>query len=701
MLRRSALPVVVLALLASVVPASLAQAAPEWVAAANFPLPASDDSIGGTQAPTQVLYQDGGTATEAFLQVVSYPSPLQTALHIGTVAPGGAFSEQLTVPTTAAGIPSEVTLAVAPDGAAVAAWAELAGTNLTTSPVRYLAAYRPAGASTWEAPTTIFNETEAEREANLSDYLTPAIGANGTAAVGIQHYALGQSTGPYGRPNYRIDVAIHPASGSWQALTQISPVGKSANSLSLGFDSEGDLTAFFSLRYVESTSESGDLYTAISRRRGAAAVMWGPEENINTPEIPWSVYSLRLGENEAGDAVVAYQYAQSGTIETRAVTRQGADGAWTTPAQLNAASSAPSAVGVSPDGKAYVLLNYQGTSSGEDCAQAVRAPVGGAFTETRCISPTNDEASEGSLAFLGNEAFFAWRGEVPGESANTSIQAARWGDANALPDATVNLDTPGLDYGAPTLVPDEQGSVVAFYAGPAKQLRAAAYDGAPPILLASGVPATAIAGQPVSFSAAFFDLWSGLGAGQPTWTFGDGSGPVAGAAVTHTYASPGNYTIALAATDALGNATSDTYVITVSPAVPAARDTRPPTVTLALPKCSKKLSKKACKRLRATPGAWRTLTGSVADPAPSSGIASVQVAVYLTHGKRVDGLLGKRFRKTTKARARETFALAKVSGTRWSLRLPKLSPGTYTILVRATDRAGNVSATISLSVRLS
>jgi PKD repeat protein len=215
------------------------------------------------------------------------------------------------------------------------------------------------------------------------------------------------------------------------------------------------------------------------------------------------------------------------------------------------------------------------------------------------------------------------------------------------------------------------------------------------------VPTTATAGQPVSFSASFFDLWAGLGGGQPTWSFGDGSGPAGGATATHTFAAPGAYTITLGAADALGNATSSTYGITVKPAaVPGPVDTQPPTVTLSLPACAKKLSKKACKRRRASHSAWQTLSGTVTDPAPSSGIVGVQAAVYRTKGKRIEGLVGKRFRKTTKAKARSTFVAAHVNGTHWSLRLPRLRAGNYTILVRATDKAGHVSVTVSKTVHL-
>jgi hypothetical protein len=85
---------------------------------------------------------------------------------------------------------------------------------------------------------------------------------------------------------------------------------------------------------------------------------------------------------------------------------------------------------------------------------------------------------------------------------------------------------------------------------------------------------------------------------------------------------------------------------------------KPPTVTLSAPACAKKLTKKACKRFQTSRAAWQTLTGRVTDPASASGIADVQVSVYLTSGKRTEGLVGKRFRKTTNAKARTTFVAA-------------------------------------------
>jgi hypothetical protein len=680
--RRAALTTVVFGLLLA---PGTASAAPAWVTPFNFPVPASDTSVGGLQGQDQILYQSGGVATEAFIQIVSYPTPLQTVLHIGTMAPGGSYSDQLTIASSEEAIPVGVQIAVAPNGAAVASWTELAGSSIEKSPLRFRAAYRPAGSATWEAPFTI--ATETERESGFSPTLTPAISASGTAAVGIQRFANGESTGTHKRPNYRVDVAVHPVGGSWHAPERLSPERISATSLALGFDGSGDLTAAYTKRFLEGAEEKEDHSTVIVRRRPASSGVWGPEEDITGSETLWSADGMHLGENEAGDAVVAYQYdlKAPSTLETKAVTRQGPNGSWAAPARLSE-TSGPAGVGVSPNGMAYVLYSFQSNSSSGHCEGVVRAPVGGSFSPERCLSPPNEDTFSGSVAFLGNDAYFAWRSNVPGVSSNASVQGGRWADGSALPDVAVNLDTPGLEYGFPTLVNDYQGSVVAFYTNPGGMLRAAAYDGGPPILLGTNVPARATAGQPVSFSASFFDLWAGLGAGQPTWSFGDGSAAASGATVTHTFGAPGTYTIGLGAADALGNAAGTTsYTIIVTPAPPTLAG---PTVTLRTPSCPKKLSKKACKRYLASTNAWRTLSGTVKAPA---GIASVRVAVYLTRGKHVEGLVGKRFRKTTSAKARKTFTAAHVSGARWSLHLPKLKPGRYTILLRATDRAGHLS----------
>jgi PKD repeat protein len=671
-----------------------ASASPGWVAPVNFPVP----SIAFNGAD-EVRYQTGGIATEAFLQIESL-APLRTTAHFGTVAPGGSYAEELTIPSTESSIPVEPQVAVAPDGAAVATWMELDGSNPETALFSYHAAYRPAGSNTWEAPVTI--ATDSERPANLPEEMAQAISEDGTAAVGIQRFA-GVSKGMHKAPDYLLEVATHVAGSSWQTPVRLSPTSESDKDLSLAFDGQGDLTAAYLQRFFEGASEGEDRDTVITDRRLESSGLWGPEENLTGSEVQWSADSLQLGENEDGDAVIAYQYVRASpdSLDAWAVTREGgADGTWSSPQQLvtKAASSVPMAAAVIPGYPvAYVLYNLQGESSGESCV-GVALSTRSYVTQT-CLSPLGEEAGSGSIAFLGVAAYFGWSAAPPGEPLNQTIQSARWTNPTAPTEAAVDLDQPGQTYGSPTLVNDGLGDVVAFYSAPGGVLRAAAYDESGPILLDANVPSTATAGEPVSFSASYADLWSSLGAGQPTWSFGDGSSPAGGAQVTHTFATLGVYTVTLASTNVLGLATSTTYRITVTPAtVKPPPPPVPPTVTLRTPACPKHLSKRACTRFKTSRAAWQTLTGQVNDP--SSANATVQVAVYFTSGNRVEGLLGTRFRRTTRTAARMTFVTAKVTGGRWSLRLPSLRAGKYTILVRARDTAGHVSATISRTVQL-
>ncbi|HEY3759545.1 MAG TPA: PKD domain-containing protein [Solirubrobacteraceae bacterium] len=691
-----------LALLALLLLAPVAHAA-EWVAPVNFAVPAAD-LFEGAPDEEQIGYQNGGTATEAFVQLTSL-APLSAVLHIGTMPPGGSYSDQLVLPSSAEAIPARVKIAVAPDGAAVAGWIELTGPNDETSPCRFRAAYRPAGSGTWEAPFTI--ATEAKRASTVNPAVSVAISAKGSAAVGAQSNANEAGTGQ-GEATSRIDVAVRSASSVW-STERISPAAIAAEELELGIDLIGNLTVAYKSRYDEgpTNSQADDRYTVIARVRSAANGVWGPRVSITGSS--GSASSLQLGENEeSGDAVLAYQYDDAGESTPWATTRQSSGGAWSEPSQLvlGGSTSAPEGAGVAPNGTAYVLYRFDGNSSGEDCEGAVRAPVDHTFTPERCISPVDEEGSPGSIAFLGDEALLAWRGNPPGsgETEHANVEAARWTNGASTPEAARNLDQADAAYESPTLVADRQGSVVAFYRdNTSRTLRAAAYDGGPPILLGASVPASATAGQPVTFSASLVDLWAGLG--TATWSFSDGTSS-AGATVTHTFAAAGTYAVALTAPDALGNTTTGTYAIVVAPAPPkppppATGDRKPPSVTLDTPSCPKKLSKKACKRRRASTAAWRTLHGGVSDPAPSSGIASVQVVVYRTRGRHIVGLSHGRFAATTKAKARAAFVTAKLSGDSWSLKLPKLARGSYTILVRANDRAGNRSALVSRTVRLS
>ncbi|HEY5262285.1 MAG TPA: PKD domain-containing protein, partial [Solirubrobacteraceae bacterium] len=570
---------------AMIAAASVASASPGWSAPNDFALPGAP--FGST---VQIDYQTGGTATVAYLEVVSF-APLETVVHVGVIAPGGGYQEQLRITSSADSIPSDVKFAEAPDGAAVLQWAALEGSDPETAPLTYLASYRAAGSGAWGAPATI--ASDAKQTKGIGSTLVPAISADGTAAAGVEH--LDPTILPPG--GLRIDVAVHPPGGSWGAATQISPPSDSSEGLALGFDANGDLTAAFRLEM------SNTRHTLDAVRRPASSGVWGSLEDVTGSDPTTDVFGTALGVGPDGSAVIAFQYVTSKTSDVNAVTRYGATGSWTTPVDVapGGSSSGPMAAGVSPTDKAYVLYGYQGDSSAEDCVGVVRAVASGdLFSAPQCVSPTNFQpGGVGAVAFLGNDAYFAWSGE-PSEGKVSVAEGSRWLDTAFQPDSFTNLDTPAEAVVLNQLVPDQDGSVAAFWtATEAKKtvtrLRAAAYDAGGPNLLAAGVPVSGVAGQPVAMNASFFDLWSGLGE-APSWSFGDGSS-AAGAQVSHTYSAPGTYTITVTAHDGLGNQTSSSYPITIAPSV---LNTGPPLVGTLTVLAAKVLGKRVVVQLRCT-----------------------------------------------------------------------------------------------------
>ncbi|MGH2875096.1 MAG: PKD domain-containing protein [Solirubrobacteraceae bacterium] len=560
--------VLLAALLAGIVAATpvAATAAPGFTAPITYPLPS-----GATAGETQVGYAAGGITTIAWLQIVSTSPVYDTVLHAGVIAPGGAYVEQLQIPSTSTSVPIGFQLAEAPNGAAVLEYTISASDQpgIGTAAVTDLASYRAAGAATWEAPATIASDTT---QAAIQTELVPAIAPDGTAAAGVDHLdpAIPNPGGA------RIDVAVHPTAGAWSAATRISPSSKDSEDLRLAFDASDDLTAAFTVE----TATPGR-YTLGSVRRPATSGIWGSLEDLTGSDVTSSAGVPVLAVAPDGSAVIAFQYvhyAAPNTLDVNAVTRSGEGGAWSAPADVvpGGASSVPYAAGISADDHAYILYSFQGTSSAQDCVGAVRALVGSAFTSRACVSATNFQTGAyGRVALLGDDAYFEWTGN-PDAGTSHAIQASRWTAGEPGPEAGINLDDPGPPMTVVSMLPDQDGSVAAFWAsgtGASVTLRAAAFDAGGPNLVSASVPAQGTTGQPIAMSASFADLWSGLGPG-PAWDFGDG-GSATGGSVTHAYAAPGTYQVTVTSSDGLGNQTAEHYSIVVSAPPPATHPASP------------------------------------------------------------------------------------------------------------------------------
>lgn len=550
-----------------------AQAASGWTAPGLYPLPAS-----ASEPFTDVGFQSGGTATLAYLEVAS-TSPLQTVLHAGTIAPGAAYEEQLRTPSSSANTPVDLALREAPDGAAVLEWTALDGSDFANSPRSYFARYRAAGSASWGPVTTLASDQPNQPAANYQ--LVPAIATDGRAAAGVVIPGGTSST-----MTYAMDVKTVTAAGSWSTPAGFGPSASNAGAkpgggLAMAYDGEGNLTALYTVALGSSANAVG------AQTLAAGHTQWGSMSNLTGGFVAnSSPSSPMLAVAGDGSAIAAFRYSRTTTIssggstttttvnDANVVTRPGADGPWgTQPDDVTSGGtqSAPIALEVAPDDTAYMLYwQAQSGSSGANCVGVVRSntPISAdtpTFTTPNCISATDVVPSGGGIGFIGNDAYFAWSGNLTSsgsvlELANWAAGAPNSSDGSPI-DNTGTLQLSGLTS-------DGAGSLVALWGDGSGAMLDSAFVAGGPLLISSQLPGRAYATRRLNLEATFFDLWSSLASG-PTWSFGDGR-TGQGITVSHRYAKRGIYHAAVSATDAFGNTTTRSFTVVVSNPPPPA-----------------------------------------------------------------------------------------------------------------------------------
>ena len=242
----------------------------------------------------------------------------------------------------------------------------------------------------------------------------------------------------------------------------------------------------------------------------------------------------------------------------QASTSTSASGALSSPQTLSRRGSSGNypAVAVSAGGQAVAVWTEAGIG------EIAGGPVGTSF------GPVTDMVfgvSQMEVAIdEAGDATAVWGRNESGDRIETATRSA----AGAVSPPTI-VRTPGDSFDVFLNVPsafigmDSAGdAVVGWSRSNDGSAQANIFDATPPTLVAN-VPAGATAGRPVSFSASAGDLFSAVGA--PAWSFGDGS-TASGSSPTHTYSTPGTYTVTTTVTDAVGNASSVSHQITVAPA---------------------------------------------------------------------------------------------------------------------------------------
>lgn len=241
----------------------------------------------------------------------------------------------------------------------------------------------------------------------------------------------------------------------------------------------------------------------------------------------------------------------------------------------------------------------------------------------------------------------------------------------------------------------------------------AANDATSSVYNSINIPSAGTVGTPLFFSASATGTWSD--AALYNWSLDDyqtASDPSA----THIYSNPGTYQQQQNAKDAVGTKRSapeeaasvgahcsdhsdppPDNTPTDSPPVddrPATKDSTPPAVRI------KRLRNR--RRIRAS--SFRSFSGTASDS--GSGVSSVQYALALKQKKA--GKSACRFLNSKGSLSRQPSSCKKPlylkakGTTSWRVRFKKrlIKQGEYMLYVRATDRAGNKSRPLRLSLRV-
>jgi hypothetical protein len=495
-----------------------------WLAPQNVPMSVSD-----------LGFDEHGNAVGVGVGTSAGGDPMIRAM---TRPFGGQWSAS--APVSGSG-PSDVQppqVAVNPHGDAVAIWsADILG---SAGVVRVSS--RPAGGQ-WSDPTVISEGTVYDRDVDV------AIDAQGNATAIWTEFS--ESAQP--SPAFIVRSASRPSGGDWSDPVDFS---KSAlhSSARLAVDPQGNVTAIWLGDGMNSPA------VVLSNRRpaggdwGSAAVALSSDDTIASAEGP------QIAVDAQGTLTAVWaSHANAGGYTVQS-SRRTAAGTWS--AAVNVGTGYSPQVAVDPQGNATAIWQ-QGSPSSSAVLSSSRTGAG-PWSGAAPMAAGDDVDTVG----------YPW--VAADAQGNVTAIWARFNDSTLLAQATHHVAgstswSPPVDLsvGWPiTAIPaagiDPQGHVTMVWSSDEAPPSGAGsiFDPVAPTLKNVVAPATATVGQPVALSVNGSDAWSAV---TVSWDFGDGQSG-SGAAVNHTYNSPGERTLTITGVDAAGNTAQTSRTITVDPA---------------------------------------------------------------------------------------------------------------------------------------
>ena len=239
---------------------------------------------------------------------------------------------------------------------------------------------------------------------------------------------------------------------------------------------------------------------------------------------------------------------------------------------------------------------------------------------------------------------------------------------------------------------------------------AAGYDVSPPQLRSLMIPASGTVGSPLDFTVAPVDIWGPIT--TTSWAFGDDS-TGDGSSVSHIYATPGDRTASVTATDSVGNSASASGPVSVTslPVVttgppPLAPDTTPPAISAFAASPSTFAVGSKSTPLVAKVARGTTFKFSLSEPAAIAITVARQIPGRRSGNRCVPATRKLRKKKACKAyKTVGTLKRAGVAGANkvaFTGKLGKraLGVGRYRATIVATDAAGNKSKAANTPFRI-
>ncbi len=452
-------------------------------------------------------------------------------------AAGGSFDAPVDVSAGGATANSPQ-VALDPVGDAVAVWSRSGVAQAAT---------RPAGGS-FGAPVGLSAASTSVSDAHV---------AVDTAGDAIAVWRIFDGT------NFIVQAAVRPAGGAFGAAVNLTADGHDAFAPDVAMDPAGDAVVVW-FRY------NGTSQVIQAAARPAGGSFSSPVDV--SQNAPAGSFFPHVAMDQAGDAVAVWYRSNGSNNIVQASVAPAASGVWQTPADLSATGedALNAAVATDPAGDAVAV--WQRSNGTNQIVQAAVRPAGGSFGASVDLSATGQNALSPQVAMdQAGDAVVAWQRS---NGTNVIIQAVTRPATGSF-SSPHDLSATGEDAESADVAMDQAGDAIVTWSrsnGTNQIVQAAGYDFAGPELRNLSIPASGVAGVPVSFSVSPVDVWSGVA--STTWGVGDGQG-ANGTAVSHTYATAGTYQVTVTSVDGNGNITTTKRSIMIVPVIPLT----PPTLS--------------------------------------------------------------------------------------------------------------------------